>query len=527
MNAVEIILILLAAAVALALAAERAGLPYPIVLVLGGAALAFTPGIPRLEVEPEIVLVTFLPPLLFSAASLTSWRDFRTDLRSIGMLAIGLVIATTASVAWVAHALIPEMPWSIAFVLGAIVSPPDAVAATSVMQRLRVPARLVTILEGESLVNDATGLAAYQVALAAVAGETFSLSHAAGQLAFLAIGGAVFGLLVGWVVALVHRRLDDSVLEVTITLLTPYVAYIPAEHLGFSGVLAVVSAGGYLGWNNPTLFSPLTRLRRASVWSTVLFLFNGLVFIMMGLELAGSHRLLATLPLSGLIEWCVAIGVTTIVVRLLWVPIALQLPYWLSARIRRREHRPAWKESVVMGWTAMRGIVSLALVLALPDTLADGTPFPFRDLLILVVFAVIALTLLGQGLTLPWVIRMLKFVDDGSSHWQERHALIVGNARALARLQELSAAGALEPRIVGLLRTIYERRRERLQASVNDDPSWVKMGADIESYRQLREELIESERAVFVKLRNDGEMSEEILQHLQQDLDLESLQPLR
>lgn len=260
MHHIEIILVLLATSVVFAVVAQRISLPYPIVLVFGGIVLAFTP-LPRLEIEPDVVLVVFLPPLLFAAAWLMSWRDFRTHVRTIGLLAIGLVVATTAGVAVVAHALIPAMPWSVAFVLGAIVSPPNAVAANSVMQRMHVPPKLVVILEGESLINDATGLVAYQIALAAVAGGGFSLTHASVQFGVVGLGSVVFGLAVGWLVARVHRRLDDFPIETAISLLTPYIAYIPAEHLGVSGVLASMTAGGYLGWRNPRLLSDRDRAR--------------------------------------------------------------------------------------------------------------------------------------------------------------------------------------------------------------------------------------------------------------------------
>ena len=501
MNALELILILLATSVALSIAADRIRVPYPIILVAGGIALAFTP-VPRLELAPDIVLVLFLPPLLFSAAWLTSWREFRAHLRTISLLAIGLVIATTCGVAVVAHTVIPDMPWSVAFVLGAIVSPPDAVAATSVMQRLRVPARLVTILEGESLVNDATGLVAYQIAIAAVAGASFSAAGAASQFAIVGLGGIAFGLAIGWLVSVVHRRLDDFVVETAISLLTPYVAYIPAEHLGVSGVLAAVTAGGFLGWRNPQLLSPLTRLRSRSVWAAVLFVFNSLVFILMGLELAGTHRLLASLPTAGLVGWCAAIAATTIAIRLLWVPVALHLPRWLSPRIRRREPPPGWPDTAVIGWTAMRGIVSLALALALPDTLPDGTPFPLRDLLILIVFAVIAATLLGQGLTLPFVIRSVGFRDDGSEQRRTREALLASTEAALARLDELAAQLQTPPRIADIVRTIYTHRRDRLRSSVDGDPDAPVDNEGGHAFRALRTQLIEVERQTLVALRN-------------------------
>ncbi len=527
MNSVELILILLATAVALAIGADRLRLPYPIVLVLGGIALAFGSGLPRVQIAPELVLVIFLPPLLFSAAWFTSWRDFAASVRAIGSLAFGLVIATTLGVAAVAHALIPGMPWPVAFVLGAIVSPPDAVAATAVMQRLRVPTRLVTVLEGESLVNDATGLVAFQVAVAAVASGGFSASHALGQFALVSIGGIAFGLAVGWVIAHVHRRLDDFLIETVITVITAYIAYIPAEHLGVSGVLATVTAGGFLGWRNPRLLSPLTRLRSRSVWSVLLFLFNSLVFILIGLELAASRALLIGEHTVELLGWCAAIAGATIAIRLVWVPIVMYLPYRIRTLRRGNAGPHVWKETAVVSWTAMRGIVSLALALSLPRTLPDGSPFPFRDLIILLVFAVIVVTLLGQGLTLPLLIRALGFVDDGAAARQERDGLLRGTEHALERLAEIDRTSIIVPWLVERLRATYEERLSRLQESVRDDPECRLMDGDSLAFRRLRAQLIDAERDSVVAMRDRGEISEEVLHKLQQDLDLEALQPLR
>jgi Na+/H+ antiporter len=528
-NSVELILVLLATSVALAIGAERLRLPYPIVLVVGGIALAFGSGLPRVEIPPDLVLVIFLPPLLYSAAWLTSWRDFAANLRSIGLLAIGLVIATTAGIAVVAHAVIPGMPWAVAFVLGAIVSPPDAVAATAVMQRMHVPQRLVTVLEGESLVNDATGLVAFQVALGAVASGGFSTTTAMGRFALVALGGVAFGLAVGWLVAQVHRRLDEFLIETVISLITPYVAYIPAEHLGLSGVLATVAAGGFLGWRNPQLLSPLTRLRSRSVWIVVMFLFNSLVFILIGLDLSGARDLLATASMPQLLAWCAIIAGATIAIRLLWVPLVMYLPYWLRCRLRgtATDALPVWKDTAVVSWTAMRGIVSLALVLALPASLADGSPFPFRDLLVLLVFAVIVVTLLGQGLTLPLLIKALDFRDDGAALRQEREGLLRGTERALERLDELDRTSIIVPWLVERLRATYEERLNRLQASVRDDPECRLMDGENHAYSRLREQLIGAERRTVVAMRNGGEISEEVLHKLQQELDLEALQPVR
>lgn len=516
MNTVELVLILLAASVVLAIAAQRIKLPYPIVLVLGGGVLAFTP-LPRLEINPDVVLVVFLPPLLYSAAWLTSWQDFRAELRTIVLLAVGLVIATTAGVAAVAHLLVPGISWAVAFVLGAIVSPPDAVAATSVMQRMRVPHRLVTILEGESLVNDATGLVVYQIALAAVAGTSVSASHAVMRFAVVSVGGAVVGLVVGWLVARVHRRLDDFTIEAAISLLTPYIAYIPAEHLGVSGVLSAVTAGGYIGWRSHRLLSPTTRLRTRSVWAAVLFVFNGLVFVLMGLELAGTHRLFRSLSASGLVLWCAAIAGATIAIRLIWVPLALHVPHRIVRRWRKEPHA-SWKDTAIISWTAMRGIVSLALALGLPDD------FPYRDLIVLFVFVVIAVTLIGQGLTLPLVIRAARF-DNVNDHRQTREALLKANTDALARLDEVAAALQTPPRVTEIVRTIYTRRCERLRATSDESAEGGSDGG--RALRALRAQLIEVERAAIVELRDHGTISEEILQRLQNDLDLEALQPAR
>jgi CPA1 family monovalent cation:H+ antiporter len=522
-NAVEIVLLLLATSAVLVIIAERVRLPYPILLVLGGIALAFMPRPPELGLPPHLVLVLFLPPLLFSAAASMSWRDFATHLRTIGLLAVGLVLVTTTCVAVVAHALIPDLPWAVAFVLGAIVSPPDAVAATSVLQRLHVPARLLTVLEGESLINDATGLVAYQMALAlAVGGETFSAPHAVLRFAVVGAGGVAFGFAVGWLMVKVHRNLDDFLVETTISILTPYLAYLPAEHLGLSGVLAAVSAGGYLGWRNPQMFSPMTRLRSASTTSVMLFLLNSLVFIIIGLELAGAHRLIKSMSTTGLVGWCAAIVATTIGVRVLWVIVAM--------RLRSRSGHGAlrsWKDATLVGWTSMRGIVSVALALALPETLPDGTPFPMRDALLVIVFSVIAVTLLGQGLSLPFVIRLLGFEEDATQLRQEQQAKLQATERALDRLAELDRSSHATKPLLVRLRASYESRRDRLRRLLQDEREGRRQDTEQRVYLHLRQALIDAERATFVELRDGGAIPEQVLERLQRDLDVESIRAPR
>ncbi len=521
MNAVELVLVLVAVSAALSLLAERARIPYPIVLVIGGLALALIPGVPRLTIAPENVLVLFLPPLLFSAARLMSWTDFRAHVRTIGSLAIGLVIATTVGVAVVAHAVLPGMPWPVAFVLGAIVSPPDAVAATSVLSRMKVPRRIVVVLEGESLVNDATGLVAYQVALAVAMGSGFSAWDASRQLVIVGLGGLALGLVLGWLVARFHQFIDHAEVETAITLMTPYVGYIAAEHLGVSGVLAAVAAGGYLGWRSAELFSPRTRIRNRTVWTMVMFLLTNLVFILIGLELAGTHELLAEVSSTRVVLACAAVAAATIAIRLVWVPIAVYLPRLVVPQIRRDEGAPTAKEVAVVAWTAMRGIISLALVLALPAAL------PYRDVVVIIVFAVIVVTLIGQGLTLPLVIRMLRLGGDDVGQQQERAALLQGAQAALGKLDEIARGEEAPAEAVEKVRAFYTRRRDRFAAASEAEATTDAEPPEVQAQRHLRARLIEIERETYVELRNAGDISEPALQTLQRDLDLESLQPQR
>jgi CPA1 family monovalent cation:H+ antiporter len=526
-NALELVLLLLVVAAALAVVARRFELPYPLLLVVGGLALAFIPGLPRVRIDPSLVLLIFLPPLLYAAAWFTSWRDFAANLRSIALLAIGLVVATTTAVAWVAHEVIPGMSWPVAFVLGAIVSPPDAVAASAVTQRLKVPRRLVTILEGESLVNDATGLVAYKFALAAVATGTFSLGRASGQFVGVAAGGVAVGLVLAFLVAQIHKRIDDFEVETVITLLTPYAAYIPAEHLGVSGVLATVAAGGYLGWRNPELLSALTRFRGRGVWNVLLMLFNGLVFILIGLQLASIREISLGLPWQSVLGYSAVITAVAIVVRLLYVPVGAYLPHLLFRRVRERDPLPPPRRVALLGWTGMRGIVSMALALALPLTLDGGVPFPHRSVIIVITFAVILVTLLLQGLTLPLVIRALGISDEGADLREEREALIRASQAALARLDEIDRVTVIHPQLMERVRAPYEERLGRLTTEVRQDPECKLTEGESAAFRRLRDEALKAERHAVVVLRNQGKLSEEVLHRVQEALDLEALQPDR
>jgi Na+/H+ antiporter len=397
---------LLVAVVAFASLATRLRIPYAILLVLGGLAMGFVPGLPPVTLDPALVLFLFLPPLIYSSAWFLPWRDFHADLRPILLLAVGLVLTCTTLVAAAAHAAL-GLTWPVAFVLGALVSPTDAVAASAVMQRLGVARRVVTIVEGESLVNDATGLVIYRFAVAAVVSGAFSLWQASWQFVVVSAGGLLVGLLVAWPVAWLHRRLVDAPREITITLLTPFAAYLLADALGVSGVLAVLSAGLYLSRQSSTFFSPNTRLQADAVWSMLIFLLNGLVFILLGLQLHGLLGASTRQSATALLGAITLVSVVVIVARLAWVAVASSVQRLLAHFSLITYRWVGWRNALLVGWSGMRGAVSLAAALALPLALPDGSPFPARAQLIAVTYGVILVTLVGQGLSLPPLIRAL------------------------------------------------------------------------------------------------------------------------
>src|ERR1700736_1690258 len=365
MQQAETIVLLLGLVATLVVVAQKIELPYPIVLVLAGLALSFIPHLPEVKLNPDVVFYFFLPPLIYPAALFTSWRDFRRNLRPILLLAIGLVLTTMMGVAWVAHSLIPSIPWAAAFALGAIVSPPDAVAATSVIRRLPVPHRIQVVLEGESLVNDATALVALQFAVAALMTGTFSLGQATERFVIVALGGISLGLLIGFIARWIHQHLDDPPVQMTISLLTPFAAYLPAERLHVSGILAVVTAGIYLGWHGPIVLSSRFRLQAYAVWEMVVFLLNGFVFIIIGLQLPGILRELRGESLTALIDDALLVSGAAVLVRIGWVFVATYLPRSLSKRVRERDPDPGWRNVAVVAWAGMRGVISLAAAFAL------------------------------------------------------------------------------------------------------------------------------------------------------------------
>jgi CPA1 family monovalent cation:H+ antiporter len=517
---VEIFVGLLLAVAVLALVARKLHIPYPILFVVGGLLLGLIPGLPAVRLNPELVFLFILPPLLFPAALQTSWRDFRANLRPISLLAIGLVLFTTVTVAYLAHYFM-GLPLAAGFVLGAIISPPDAIAATAIAERLKVPRRIVTILEGESLVNDATALVAYRFAVLAVTSGTFSLAHAGGKFVVVGVGGIALGLGIGWLAREFHRRVDDAPIEITVSLLTPFAAYLLAEQLGVSGVLAVVTAGLYLGRRMPELLNFKTRLQGGPVWEMVEFLLNGFVFILIGLQLPAVLRALSghEHSIAQLIWDALLMSLAVVVIRILWVFPATYLPRLIFKKLCRRDPYPNWRHVSIVAWTGMRGVVSLAAALALPDTTTGGQPFPGRDLILFLTFIVILATLVVQGLSLPPLIRWLGVKDDGSMEKEEREARLKANQSALARLNEISEDEPAKADARQRLLIEYEDHIRQVEGA-EPESAGTPLRLFSSEYERLSQLALQVERGTILHLRDLGVISDEVLRRIQRDIDL-------
>jgi monovalent cation/hydrogen antiporter len=510
----SLLLALMVAVAGLSVLARLVRVPYPILLVLGGLVLGFLPGMPEVELPPELVLVVFLPPLLYWAGFFSSPRDLLADARAISTAAVGLVLVTMAAVAVAAHAAIDGLGWPAAFALGAIVSPTDPLAATAIGRRLGVPRRLITLLEGESLVNDASALVAYRLAVAAAVSGTFVAWQAGLRFVVGAAGGVAVGLVVGWLVAELRRRLEDPVVEIVISVVSGYAAYLPAELLGVSGVLAAVAAGLYLGWRAPQLASASTRLLGFSFWEVLVYLANALLFILVGLQL---HPILSDLTgtaVAVLVGQALLVSAVVIAVRLGWM---FSVPY-LFRLLDRRASQPARRvgarERLVVGWSGMRGAVSLAAALALP------LDFPMRNLILFLTFAVILATLVVQGLTLPTLIRRLRFHDDGAEQREELQARLAATHAALERLDQLATEDWTRDDTVERLHRLFEFRRRRLKERAG---IWEDDGAEDRSlaYQRLVRELLVAQRQAIVVLRNQGQISNDVMHRIERELDLE------
>ncbi|MBC7897910.1 MAG: Na+/H+ antiporter [Cytophagaceae bacterium] len=499
--------------VALTALGRQLPIPTPILQVAAGLALGLIPGMQVPELEPDVVFFVFLPPILWAAAYFTSLREFKANLRPIGLLAVGLVLATTAAVAVTAHALLPGIPWAVAVALGAIISPPDAVAATAIVSRLPVPRRVIVILEGESLVNDASALVLYRTAVAAAVTGVFSWGESIVRFFIDAGVGAAIGLLVGWLIIRAARLTKDPLAETLLTLAGPYVAWLAAETVHVSAVLACVAGGLYLGQNLSTAVSPVSRVQTRAVWDLFIFLLNALIFVVLGLEFGALLGTVSPGTLGTAARVSLVVCLVAIVVRLIWVPVATYLPRAVSAETRRRDPLPAWKPVFLVAWTSMRGIVSLASALALPRLLADGTPLPYRSELLLVTMGVILVTLLLQGLTLGPIIRSFKFIPDDRHHEEERLARREALRRGAEALEDISREPWVDQRDVEWLRN---ELRDRLRLHEHH-------GGGTKSRRKLRIAVMNAERRMLIRLRNEGAISDEVLRELEQELDLDAM----
>jgi Na+/H+ antiporter len=519
MHQAESIVILFAFVAALVLLSRKLTLPYPIVLVVAGLALSFVPRLPQVRLNPDIVFYFFLPPLIYPAALFTSWRDFRRNLRPIGLLSVGLVLVTIVVIALTAHALVPAMPWSAAFALGAIVSPTDAIAATSVIRRLSLPHRIEVVLEGESLVNDATALVALQFAVAALMTGSFSLGAAAARFILVVLGGIALGLVVGLLMRWIHRQLDDPPVQVIISLLTPFIAYLPAERLHVSGILAVVAAGIFLGWHTPLIVTARYRLQAFAFWEMVVFLLNGFVFIVIGLQLPGILHALRGESLVRLITDGLLVSAAAVLVRIAWVFPASYLPRFLSKRIRKRDPYPGWRNVVVVAWCGMRGVISLAAAFALPFSLRNGSAFPARNYILFLTFCVIFTTLVLQGLTLPLLIQLFGIKADTAIDEEERIARVEANKAALEFIKRVAGDSGFAPNVTERLRTEYEERLEELRRCT-DTPAERRGEVATREYVQLQQEALKRERDTIIRLRNEHVINDAALRRIQRDLDL-------
>jgi monovalent cation/hydrogen antiporter len=516
----QIFLILVAVLAGTVLLARRMDLAPAILLLLAGIALAFVPGMPKLELPPELVLLLVLPPLIYSASVAMSWREFKFSLRPIILLAVGCVIFTACAVAAATHYLI-GLPWNVGFLLGAIVAPPDTVAPLAIASRLGIPRRIRVVLEGEGLANDATALILYRFALAAILSGTFSLSKAAGTFGAVVVGEIVFGVAVGWLSLRARHFARDPQVEITLSLITPYVAYWVPEHLGGSGVIATVACGLYVSWNGPMLISSATRLQGIFFWDLVIYLIEGMLFLLMGFQMRILYERSKAFPLDDILIATALVSAIIIVARFAWVYPATYLPRLISPSLRRRDPSPPWQWVFILSFAGLRGAVSLAAALALPFTLASGDAFPDRDLILFVSFGVIFVTLVGLGLSLPAVVRALGVCEAGhieliAEHESEivarREALDV----ALKSLDALTEDRDLSDEVVRLLRARHETRVSQLPESLDPDRHDVTMAG-----RDLTRELIAEERRFIHVLLRDGKITDETRRRIERDLDLE------
>ncbi len=522
MSDIENLLLLLAILAILAPITKWLHIAQPIGFVLGGLILSLIPAFPSVSLDPEIIFLLFLPPLLYIQSFFTSWRNFRRELRPIIFLAVGLVLFTTVGIGYLAHAVIPSLPLAAGFVLGAIVSSPDAVAVAGVSQQLRLPHRLVTILEGESLVNDATSLVALSFALSALASGQFSFAAASFRFFGVASGGIAVGLITGWLMLRLRERVRDESLSLLLSLLSPYAAYIPADRLGFSGVLAAVSAGLFLGWRLPRHLTYSMRLQGAALWRMIEFILNGLIFLLIGLQLkVVVAQVKERYHVWQLALFAVVICLGVILLRPLWIFLMVPLQRFLIPGLRRRDPVPPLSFQAVLSWSGIRGVVSLAAALGLNQSLEGGQPFPSRELIIYLTFCVIIATLVLQGLTFPWLVRRLGVRETANHHRAERTARHKLASVALAALEAHPATADGEPEGRESLRTIFQRRLREAEEELLESHESNRQRESAIAASRLRLATLAAEREELFRQRLADESPDSVLLKLQQEIDFE------
>lgn len=529
-----IIIFILAVLISLSAFTDRLKIPNPVLLVLAGLIIGIIPGLPELAFDPEIIFLLFLPPLLYDAAFRTSWHDFKTNIKPISALGISLVFFTTTIVAVAAYCFIPDFTWPLAFLLGAIISPPDAVAATGIIKGLRLNKRVITILEGESLINDASALIAYRYALAASITGSFVLWKAGLQFLWVAGGGILVGLLIGFILVFIHKKINNHpVVETSLTLLSPFLVYVAAEQVHTSGILATVSAGLLMAWRSPEIFAYQTRMRTKSVWDTLVFLMNGFIFILMGLQLPVILKQLTNYTLTTLIAYGLIISLVTILVRIIWVFAGAYLAKSFSAKKKtadegnEKETDDTWKNVSIVAWTGTRGVISMATALALPVTLYNGEGFPQRHLIIFVAFVVIFVTLVVQGFSLPPLIRLLGVkparVDD-----KEEKELQLYVVNSTLHFIEHGLYPKPDERILKELFKKYELLAEKLTGEIsihernekNDVQAAVRK---VTAMQQAQVEIARFQRDLLLQVHKDGRFNDVAIKQVERDLDIDEL----
>jgi monovalent cation/hydrogen antiporter len=513
---VTAIIVVFVAIIVLVTIANRINVAYPIVLVLGGIAIGYIPGVPSIPFPPELVLVVFLPPLLYWESVTAPTSEFRAGAVWIFQMAFGLVIVTTVVVAAVAHAIVPGMGWGVAFVLGAIISSTDEVAFAAIADQLNVPRHIIGTVEGESLVNDATSLILYAIGIAAVVGASFSLLHAVGALLLTIVVSVAMGLIVAAIAVFAWRMLKDETLQATISVVVPFLAYLPAYYLGMSGVLATVTTGIAVSRFSPIVLQPRAREMLTGFWVTVVFLLNAFIFTEVGIRFHAFLSRLRDYTPWQLLGWGIAVALTCIVVRLVWT-----FAQGLSPITNEPEHvggKPDWSHVALLGWTGMRGGVSLAAALAIPFETVVG-PFPYRDLIIFLTFVVLLATLVGQGGTLPLLIRWLKIRDDGAAAREERLALMAASRAGLQRLDELGREGKYSAAVCDL-----HRRRLEARYAEFASPKDVRAARTTAEFRELQGLIVDARRDKLLELRAKGKIDNTVFRRLQRVLDLQDLE---